>query len=284
MRYYKKHIIIVGTARSGTSWLSETIASQYRYRMLFEPEHETRTKHGYLICDQWLTVSAHTKSAQNYLKRVFANRVDSDWIAQNSNRTFKRHLWPWIPKKYIIKFVRANLAAKYMNEVFNIPVIHVIRNPYDVIKSQLRSNFPWLTDLTIYARQDDLVTLIKNHFNLDITDFKNKSKIEILCIRWCIENVIPLELLEPYQGEALVIKYEDLISDIRFFYDLCSQFQLDPISSLEEFYTKPSSKTHKNSMIRTQKQQEFVWGDLELQQINSVLDMFKSKLYPRKIN
>lgn len=284
MRTYRKHVIIVGTARSGTSWLSETLARQYRYRLLFEPEHETKTKHGHLVCDQWLESTANAKEANGYLKKIFANRVDSNWIAQNSNRTLKRHLWPWIPKKYIIKFVRANLSAKYMNEVFNIPVIHVIRNPYDVIKSQLRSNFSWLTDLSIYARQEALVRLIKNHFGLDILDYKNYSKVELLCLRWCIENVIPLEVLEPYKGKALVIKYEDLISDIRLFYDLCHQFQLEPINNLETYYKTPSSKTHKNSVIRTQKPQEFIWDTSDLKQINDMLEIFKTKLYPRKNN
>ena len=54
MSKFNKHIIVVGTARSGTSWLSETMAQKHRYRMLFEPEHQTRTKKGYLICDQWI--------------------------------------------------------------------------------------------------------------------------------------------------------------------------------------------------------------------------------------
>src|SRR5690606_19122620 len=125
MAKYHKHIIIVGTARSGTSWLSETIARQHRYRMLFEPVQETRTKKGYLLCDKWLVNKKESAEAHAYLKQVFANRVDCNWIAQNSNRKFKRHLWPWLPKKYVIKYVRANLSAKYMNETFQIPVIHM---------------------------------------------------------------------------------------------------------------------------------------------------------------
>jgi len=171
-----------------------------------------------------------------------------------------------------------------VNEVFDIPVIHVIRNPYDVIKSQLRSNFSWLTDLSIYARQEALVTLIKEHFGLDISDDTNYSKVELLCLRWCIENVVPLEVLEPYKGKALVIKYEDLISDISLFYDLCNQFQLEPIDNLETYYKMPSSKTHKHSAIRTQKPKEFVLDGTDLEQINGVLDLFKTTLYPRKNN
>jgi len=139
MGRFNKHIIVVGSARSGTSWLSETLAQPYRYRMLFEPEEETRTKNGYLLCDQWFTEPSDSAEAYAYLRRVFKNRVDCDWIAQNSNRKWKRHLWPFVPKQFIIKFVRCNLSAQYMNTIFNIPVIHIIRNPYDVIQSHQRA-------------------------------------------------------------------------------------------------------------------------------------------------
>ena len=54
MKSYSKHIIIAGSARSGTSWLAEIIALQFRYRLLFEPEHEFQTQEGHLICDKFI--------------------------------------------------------------------------------------------------------------------------------------------------------------------------------------------------------------------------------------
>src|SRR5690606_7669887 len=108
------HILMVGSARSGSSWLSGLIALQYRYRMLFEPEHAFNPPKGKLIADQFITERNYSEEAEKYLLRVFNNRVDNDWIAQISNRKWKRHLWPIIPKKYVIKMVRGNLAANFM--------------------------------------------------------------------------------------------------------------------------------------------------------------------------
>lgn len=281
MPKFNKHIIIVGTARSGTSWLSETIAQQHRYRMLFEPEQETRTKKGYLLCDKWFETYEESPEAHAYLNQVFANRVDCDWIGQNSNRKFKRHLWPFIPKKYVIKFVRANLLAKYINASFQIPVIHIIRDPYEVIASQLRVNFPWLTDLSIFASQPKLVQLIENRFRLDISHHSHYSKLELLTLRWCIENVIPLEVLEPYTNNSAIIKYEDLVGDIQVFYKMCQQFNIDYIDTIEEIYQRPSSKAHSNGSISIQKQIIDVFTSDELQQMNTILDIFETKLYPR---
>jgi len=280
MANFNKHLIVVGSARSGTSWLSETLAQPFRYRMLFEPEEETRTKNGHLLCDKWLTTKLGVTEVNRYLTKVFKNRVDCDWIAQNSNRKFKRHLWPFIPKKIIIKFVRANLSAKYMNENFKIPLIHIIRNPYEVIKSQKRANFPWLIDLSHFLKQERLVELIKNEFNFDISEYKEKTTTEILTIRWCIENVIPLEILEPYQYQSKVIKYEDLIKDVGVFMDLCNTFNLEFIDNIENFYRQPSTKTHSKSVIKTKEEKNISWDAQEINEVNQILSIFQTKLYP----
>lgn len=282
MTRFNKHVIIVGSARSGTSWLSETLAQPYRYRMLFEPEQETRTRHGHLICDKWLQVPTDSPKAHRYLKRVFQNRVDCDWIAQNSNRRFKRHLWPLIPKKFIIKFVRANLASYYMHTAFNIPVIHIIRNPYDVIRSQQQVKFPWLYDLSRFVAQDRLVRLIQDVFNYDIRHYKSLNPIEILALRWCIENVLPLETFPEYKSIVTLVRYEDLISDIDLFYKLCHDFDLEVVANLETFYKRPSSKTHPNSALVSQKKEPTVLCKNEVQMINVILDIFNVTCYSRK--
>lgn len=282
MGRFNKHIIIVGSARSETSWLSEVIARQHRYRMLFEPEHEFNTKKGTLLCDKWLESKDAPIEAHRYLTKVFQNRVDCDWIAQNSNIKFKRHLWPFIPKRFIIKFVRANLSAKYINENFKVPLIHIIRNPYDVLASQQRVKFPWLYNLEHFKQQKDLVQVVKENFKFDlIEDTKAFTPLEILTVRWCLENVLPLQILEPYQYKHRIVKHEDLRSDIQVYLDLCIEFDVEPLSNIEKEYQRPSSKTHPNSDIRIgnlthkkSKSQNYI-------EINSVLDIFKCILYPR---
>ena len=279
---YNKHVIVIGSARSGTSWLSETLAQPFRYRMLFEPEQETRTKHGYLLCDKLLTSKSDSNEAFSYLNKVFKNQVDCDWIAQNSNRKYKRHLWPFLPKKIIIKFVRCNLSAHYMNAEFGIPVIHIIRNPYDVIRSQQQVKFPWLYDLSHFVKQEKLVNLIKERFNYDISKYKSLSDIEILTLRWCIENVIPLEVFEPYKGKASVIRYEDLSKNIEIFYELCDTYKLEPVSDLQRYFKHPSSKTHPESSIYTKNVKKNILPNRALIGINKILEAFNTKLYPRQ--
>ena len=282
MAKYNKHVIITGTARSGTSWLSETIAQQFRYRMLFEPEHETRTKQGHLLCDKLLEKSNESIDVKNYLNRLFKNQVDCDWIAQNSNRRFKQHLWPLVPKKIIIKFVRANLASNYFNECFGIPVIFLLRNPYDVIRSQQQVKFPWLFDLSRFTSQDKLVGLIQDKFNYDIKDYKHLSKLEVLTLRWCIENVIPIETLPSNKNSRTVVKYEDLVANIKEFYSLCDKYDIKPIKNLENYYKLPSSKTHPMSSKQfSSKKNLSYFSKTDKMKVNRLLDVFETRLYER---
>lgn len=281
MKPYNKHILIAGSARSGTSWLSEIIAQQHRYRMLFEPEHEFRTPKGHLLCDQWLHEGEVSKAQIQYLKAVFANRVDCDWIGQISNRKYKRHLWPFIPKMYVIKMVRGNLLANYVNTSFNLPTIHIIRNPYEVIHSQLRVSFPWLFDLSLFTKQTALVNLIKQRFNYDISTYDSLSAVQRLTLRWCIENVISLEVLERPKHKFEVVRHEVLLQDITFFYGVCERFVLEPLSDLELRYKNPSSKMHPRSKILSESSSKSALLDAEtMQEINSILNVFKTQLYP----
>ncbi len=276
MARFNKHIIIVGSARSGTSWLAETIAKQHRYRLLFEPDHEFQTKKGHLLCDKWVENFQEVPLAKKYLKKVFSNTVDCDWIAQNSTRKYKRHLWPLIPKKIVIKFVRANLMASTLERDFGIPVIQIIRNPYDVIASQMRVKFPWLFDLEHFKNQPRLVRQIKEQFDYNLLESKLSSEIETLTLRWCIENCE----LEPV-SETNKIKYESLCGNVLVFRDMCLKYNLVSIKNLDEQFSKPSSKTHpKSTILGAKKASDF--NEEQLIEINKLLDIFKISVYERR--
>lgn len=283
MPRFNKHIIIVGSARSGTSWLAETIAKQYRYRSLFEPEHEFNTPKGHLLCDAFFKEKDSIPTeADRYLKQVFRNRVDNDWIAQNSNRKWKRHLWPLIPKKFVIKFVRCNLGAHAMQHTYGIPVVHLLRNPYDVLHSQNRVKFSWLYDMDHFTKQEDLVRLLADNFSFNFDITKGYTPIEKLTVRWCIENVVPIKVQRAESVNYRLIRYEDLRKDLQVFLDLCRDYNLTPLADIKEEYTQPSSKTHPKSEIRQSTNSSEKFTPDVLAQINTILDTFGADFYPRQ--
>ncbi|MBD0823878.1 sulfotransferase family protein [Aestuariibaculum marinum] len=276
---YNKHLVILGSARSGTSWLTELIARQYRYRLLFEPEHEFNTEEGKLICDRFVTEANQQPEIKRYLTRVFRNRIDNDWMAQHSNRNWKRHLWPFIPKKFIIKFVRCNLLADYFNTTVSIPTIFIIRNPYDVLASQMRVKFPWLYDLSYFKSQDTLCDLILNEFGLDIRLLNGLTELETLCVRWCIENSIPF--LGVKTAPLDIYKYEDIVNDITLFKAICETYGMTPVNHIEAIYRVPSSKTHPKSHVISGKMKADPFLKDDYAVINKYLDIFKIHHYHR---
>ncbi|WP_019038867.1 sulfotransferase domain-containing protein [Psychroflexus tropicus] len=282
MSHFNKHTIVVGSARSGTSWLSENMAKVFRYRMLFEPEHTERTQKGHLIADQWITHANQRdyNKGLSYLEQVFKNRVDSDWIAQNSNRKYKMHLWPFIPKHFIIKFVRGNLMAAFLNQYYNIPVVHVLRHPLEVIKSQQRVKFPWLYDLSYFEKQEGLKQLLADKYNIQIEAFKAKSEVEILALRWCIENVVVLDDLKAGQSETYhILKHEDLRADVQVYKDLCAILGIDVVQQIDNEYKKPSTKAHPKSTVRGQKDDREFLNDEEKGLILNILQQFNQNIY-----
>lgn len=275
MTSFNKHVIVVGSARSATSWLAELLARPYRYRLLFEPEHEFQTTKGHLLVDKWIQNSDEAGEGHLYLRKVFQNKVDNDWIAQHSNRKWKRHLWPWIPKRFVIKFVRCNLAAAYMNEAFGIPVIHVIRDPYEVIASQQRVRFPWLFDLSHFEDQKELVDRIKKEFGYDISNWRKQSSEEILALRWCLENCIPLsegriQKLKNYK----IVSHQQLRANPNLFREITKEISFETIDDLESRYVKPSSKAHSKGLTGNHDKEEVV-KLRENESVSNILNTFR---------
>jgi hypothetical protein len=275
LKSFNKHIIVAGSARSGTSWLAEIIALQFRYRLLFEPEHEYQTQEGYLICDKFISKDNLQNEQVEYFKKIFSNKIDNDWIAQISNRKLKMHLWPIIPKKYVVKFVRCNLSAHFMSSYFKIPLLFIIRNPYDVILSQNRVKFDWLYNLNHFKHQERITEVLDLKYDFKWEEVDDFSRIEILTLRWCIENKVVFDLSETNCSNLKIVKYEDLKSDINMFYDLCKTYNLKPLSNLEDKYSRPSSKTHPNSSIRSGSKDSNSLYPNSVEKITNILNRFE---------
>lgn len=278
-RRFNKHIIVVGSARSGTSWLCELLARPHRYRLLYEPEHEFNTRNGHLLCDKWIDGEEDRKKENGYLKRIFQNRVDNNWIAQHSNRKWKRHLWPLVPKMYVIKFVRCNLAADYVAQTFQIPVLHIIRNPYDVIESQLRVRFPWLYDLSRFQTQIRLVDLVRDRYDFDLENVHILDDIEKLAVRWCLENIVALEIQKHNSIRYKIVKFEEMRNNKDEYVQICNEFSLQRVSNIDVIYDKPSSKSHSRG-LKGNKPKICTLEEEELKKIGVILQKFGLERYP----
>lgn len=221
------------------------------YRLLFEPEHETHVPQGHLLADIWMTQPGDVDPARRFLRRLLSNRVDNDWIAQCSYRKLKMHLWPFLVRQIVIKFVRCNLGMSILCKEFDVQAVYVRRNPYDTLFSQYRVRFPWLFDLSKFAANDILHMELQNRYGIDIRE-EAFSDWEKLAVRWSLENIF----VEDYFGERLLhgnirfVEYERLRGDVESCASLFNGLGLKISDNFEKLVVKPSSKTHPKSMIR----------------------------------
>lgn len=179
-------IIICGSRRSGTTWLMEILSKIPGYITLFEP-----------FQPRWFPEARRFNPNPNpdqegildYLRDVLEGRV------RPSSSIYKVNLFNLRQRlmgdKLLIKFVRANELVGLIKHQLNPRcIIYLIRNPYAVVSSQLRTSI--MPDASYI-------------------DVESHRPIEsILASIWCDEQTVPLATDGIYK-----IKYEELVLDPR---------------------------------------------------------------------
>ena len=179
-------LIICGSRRSGTTWLMELLSKIPGYITLFEP-----------FQPRWFPearrFSPDPKPDQEwvheYLRDVLEGRVRcSSSIYKVNFFNLRQRI---LGDKLLIKFVRANgLVGLIKYRLKSRCIIYLIRNPYAVVSSQLRTGImPDISHMGMAAPEP------------------MESKLTSM---WCEEQAVPLAT----EG-ICKIKYEDLVLDPR---------------------------------------------------------------------
>lgn len=98
----------------------------------------------------------------------------------------------FLPNKYLIKVIRANLMLGYVYEHFQPKIIYIIRHPCAVVQSRLQVNWNVSVD-DILSQQ----SLIETHLGPFVDEIKRENDpICIQAIWWAIENMVALRELD----------------------------------------------------------------------------------------
>ena len=195
-------ILLVGSARSGTTFLMESLNDKNDYRIIFEPFNPTYTK-------EWKSFSArHYIDPENVsideklaVEQILRGQINNSWVDQY-NRKLRSN-------KRLIKSVRANLLLDHIEKEYpSIKIVYLHRNPYDVVASRINLNFdPKDVDLILKHKS----FLSKYYSDLDIDKLKSLITTPESChaALWCFENRYLLQNLE--KRNLIATKYEDII-------------------------------------------------------------------------
>lgn len=200
-------LVITGSPRSGTTWLSNIFSAPPGFTSILEPLHP-EIKEPKQFGFSWRTFippDEKRPDVREYLNAVFSGKTAN---GENTRDTpFPKILKT---KMWVIKFVRANRLLPWLVENFSFkykPVL-VIRHPCEVVYSQMKHpSFRPIERMPYYD-----VELVEKYFPKFHSLLKNvHTEEEIRALSWGLDNFIPFYYWQPEKW--IVLSYEELVLD-----------------------------------------------------------------------
>lgn len=288
---FSKTIIIFGSPRSGTTWLTNIICSIPHYCTIFEPFHNNwfpESRNVGFCNHKYVSIKKPYKKGKNYIKKILQGHVSSKnpWFKEsllmNPIGFCREGLNTILSEKIIIKCVRANRFIPWMIKNFPKPkYIFILRHPCAVISSQIETNiigyFPpqkWIIDKELIISQANQI-LDKDKDKVLLKKIKKiETKEEILSLIWCLDTIIPLKNID--FNKYYLVTYEDLVKDGLASIKKIFHYIDEPMpKKVTRGLNKPSNTTSDKRYLGTKRQLSKWKKKLSADQINSILKVTK---------
>jgi len=203
-RDYRRTLLLVSSARSGSTWLSDILEESLRCRMIFEPLR--RDKVALARGVPWGRYSDPDDTdpeLDDVLTRILTGRVRSRWSDK-----FNRYR---LPRRRLVKEVRAtNLLPRIVEKFPDMPVVYLLRHPVPTAWSA--AELQWKPYLKEFLGQSPLLDGPLAKFGDVIAEQSvDGSPFQKHILRWCLENYVPVNWLAPHSVH--VVFYESIVED-----------------------------------------------------------------------
>lgn len=271
--FYKPNdtILVVGSGRSGTTWLGNIIGSCLGFLSLFEPfdyRHVPQINTSLLR----LYIRANEKShyLDNIIRDILLGKLTNEWVlSQNARR---------IAWRILLKEIRANLFLGYIQNKFQNPIVFIVRHPCATVLS--RAEKGWETHLDDFLKQEQLMEDYLAPFE-DIIK-SAQSALEKHAIMWSIENLVPLTQLR--KDTIIFCTYENLVLKTKNELNrIFNMLGLKVSSKIDRIISKPTNVTSKSASSFAQKSHLEYWQNkldkYEIQTILNIAHSFEIDMY-----
>jgi hypothetical protein len=266
-------VLLLGSARSGTTWVGEVIDRHHDHRVVFEP----------LRADQ-------VQAARVFANGQYLRRADADprYLAPMTRILTGRMRNPWadhlnhvvLARRRLVKEIRANMLAPWLVERFpGMPVVLLVRHPLGVAVS--RRELGWSDHLDDALGQP---LLVQDHLTAEQEQYLRAlaDPFARAVAQAGLETLVPLRMTTP--NELLAVTYEGLVSEPRVQAErVLRHVGQEPDAELDAALDRPSHLSRADSAVRTGGDRAAAWmsrvdpGDLtraadvlELLGLNSV--------------
>lgn len=206
-------VLLAGSGRSGTTWMSQIINHGNPYRDIFEPFHPQRVDQvrGWPVM-RYLPESLSDDAVSDRVRDLLSGRIRSRWTDAYNRKTWTRHR--------LVKAIRANLMLGYIrSHLPQIKLLFAMRHPCAVVHSRVKLR--WDTHLDELLAQP---ALMRDHLEPFRETIERAERCDDVWHKhltmWCIENLVPLRELS--QEQVHLLRYEDLCQD--FDHEVASLF------------------------------------------------------------
>lgn len=213
----KKHILMVGMPRSGTTFTSYILLKTHSLIYLPEPfnmnygleEVDCRfpyinDKYARLVNDLFNFKARYKK---NYLKDGFLKILTKFFLGNRANIRYRlSSVFKKNTARFLIKDPDAAFLSEYMFKKYNCDVLVTIRHPGAILASFKRLG--WTFDFTNFLMRKEFINEYLKEFE-QLMQKENKSLAEQVGLLWvCVYKV--LSLYAERHKEWLIVRHEDI--------------------------------------------------------------------------
>jgi Sulfotransferase family len=266
-KYTLPPIFVVGSGRSGTTWVGDVLATCSGGVPVFEPLSQRLVPE----CPRWkqpgpyLRIGKSYPQWEAYFDGVLSGRISNRWTRQDYRRMPKllarrpltgrigvrlaRMQYRWQEmrgSRYLVKEVHGNLALAWLQTYTSAPLVYLIRHPCAVVGSRIRlPEHTWDFDMNEILGEPELMRDLLEPFRTTISGAT--TALERLAVSWCVENLLPLSQAKSLGW--LCCCYEEFLCDREaVFARLFRRLGLEPTSvtkkALELVVSSPTHDPH----------------------------------------
>ncbi len=197
-------LLVIGSPRSGTTWLSDALsagATRCQITEPLDPKYSHAGEYGLGSSRTFRHPDDPWPKGKALFDRIFEGRL---WAPES---LFGNRLWR-IPviDQLVVKCVRANRLLPWLSHHYpQVRTIYIIRDPFAVVASQLT----WPSPPQEVAEDD--MALVRNHFS-DKEEFvlSLKTPTQFRALQWSLDQLVPF-MFGPLS--ASVVRYEALVRE-----------------------------------------------------------------------
>ena len=238
---HRDTVALLGSARSGTTWVGEVIDRHHDHRVIFEPLRPHRVPIARAFANgQYLRRDDTDPRFLDPMTAILTGRVRNPW-ADHLNHVV-------VARRRLVKEIRANLLAPWLVERFpDMPVVLLVRHPLGVAVSRREMGWPDHLDDALAQRD-----LVEDHLTAEQVAFLRDldHPFARAVAQAGIETLVPLRMTTP--DELLVVTYEGLVSQPREQAErVLRHVGQQPDAALDAALDRPSHLARADSAVRT---------------------------------